>query len=946
MKKEAKKAKRIALLCLSVALCALITVVLTVTLGSADEPAAEIQNVAYQTIASDSPESSNTDLRFLFTVGSLSYEQVGFVFSKTNENPTVGGTGCTTFATSNVHSAVRADGKRIAAPGGRFWVAVKVTGIPNASFDEPIYIRPFVNDGSEIRYSVVRGLSVEGAFAIPTLQTEIASFTNSNFGGGSVTTNLAAAAGKSYSAPLTTPTEQHPRVLFNASDIDDINATRRAGAHASVNTSLLEYVADPTDGILPAATSHTGDDKPNGTHNYDEEVLYDIQALAFYYRLTGDLLSGYRAVYAIKNYLKTIDIQSMSGDQERQHGNVMFAAACVYDWCYDLLTATDKEQIVLGVEKKIVSGSNGSGARMEVGFPPTAQQAMTGHGSERQILRDYLAFAIAIYDEYPGWWTFIAGRFYEEFVPVRNAYYEAGYVPQGISDYFALRFGADLYSAWLVKAATGVFPYASEADMKQVMRSAYVHVANGYDRVLEEGDDENRSGGETLRQLCLDGMISGYLFDDDTAMSWAAFKDYAYVNDIFYLILQSGDAVGNKNNRYDDLDLITYNGAWLGQMISQGTWDLNESATVLMKIGGRMTGNHDHADAGSFQIYYKGFLAGDSGTYDTYGSNHHTKYHQATIAHNSIVLQTGSTVYGQKQPGEVGSLSAWENGNYDTGTVTGVQYAYADAEETTPIYAYLAGDVSAAYVSGAGMTRFDRRMLAVYDTDNAEVPLYFFVFDDIASSHSSYKKIFLLHTKNEPTIEGKTVTTTHENGKLVLQNVFGGDSITKRAGYYVGSTNYTPATSDDYWGRVEISPTTGSQENVLLNVMYVCHKDDSPSLSTSSISTAVVKGAVIGNTAAVFVTAASRRTTEFSFTASGEGYLNYYVSGVAEGDWSVVVGGDTIDYQTATAEGGVIRFTAPAGTAITLCPGRPNIAIEKQLGESSWPEINFGDMDP
>ena len=914
--------------------------------GSADEPSDEVENFCYQTVTGDSLESANTSLRFLFTVGSLDYTRVGFVASRTNPDPTVGGAGCSVSETTDVYSAVRADGELIPAPAGRYWVVIKVNNVPNANFGSPIYIKPYVEDGSGVRYGAVRNLSVEGAFTIPTLQTEIASFTNSNFGGGSVTTNLAAAAGKSYAAPSTTPNDRHPRVLFTAADIDDINATRAAGAHASVNTSLLEYVADPTDGILPAASSHTGNDKPNGTHNYSEDVLYRIQTLAFYYRLTGDLLSGYRAVYAIKNYLKTIDIQSMSGDQERQHGNIMFAAACVYDWCYDLLTATDKEQIVLGVEKKIVSGSNSSDERMEVGFPPTGQQAMTGHGSERQILRDYLAFAIAIYDEYPGWWNFIAGRFYEEFVPVRNVYYEAGYVPQGISDYMALRFGSDLWSAWLVKAATGTFPYASEADMKQVMRTAYSHVANGYDRVLEEGDDENRSGGETLNSLCLDGMISAYLFDDDTAMSWAAFKDYAYVNDIFYLILQSGDAVGNKNNRHDDLDLIVYNGAWLGQMIAQSTWALNESATVMMKIGGRMTGNHDHADAGSFQIYYKGFLAGDSGTYDSWGSNHHTKYHQATIAHNSIVLQTGSTVYGQKQPGEVGSLTTWANGTYDTGTVTGVQYVYADAEQTTPIYAYLAGDVSAAYVAAAGMTRLDRRMLAVYDTDNAEVPLYFFVFDDIASNNALYKKIFLLHTKNEPTIDGKTVTTTHENGKLVLQNVFGGDSITKRSGYYVGSTNYTPASSDGYWGRVEISPTTGSKENVLLNVMYVCHKDDSPDLSTTSISTSEVKGAVIGNTAAVFVTAADRRSTEFSFTASGEGYLNYYVSGVAAGTWSVVVGGYTVNAATATADGGILVFSAPAGTSVTLRPGSPSILVNDNLPDGAWNEIDFSDLDP
>ena len=174
--------------------------------------------------------------------------------------------------------------------------------------------------------------------------------------------------------------------------------------------------------------------------------------------------------------------------------------------------------------------------------------------------------------------------------------------------------------------------------------------------------------------------------------------------------------------------------------------------------------------------------------------------------------------------------------------MTGYQYAYADAEKTTPLYAYIAGDLAGAYVAGANLTRADRRMLAVYDTADASAPMYFFVFDDIASNSASYKKVFLLHTLNEPTINGKTVSTLHgDGGKLVLQNVYGGDNITKSAGCVVGNTNY--AQDDGYWGRVEISPNTGSKENILLNVMYVCDNSNDPGLTATAISSSVVKGA-------------------------------------------------------------------------------------------------------
>ena len=45
--------------------------------------------------------------------------------------------------------------------------------------------------------------------------------------------------------------------------------------------------------------------------------------------------------------------------------------------------------------------------------------------------------------------------------------------------------------------------------------------------------------------------------------------------------------------------------------------------------------------------------------------------------------------------------------------------------------------------------------------------------------------------------------------------------------------------------------------------------------------------------------------------------MSYYVSGVAAGDWTVTVGGKTVGTFSATAEGGLLTFTAPAG-ALTL----------------------------
>ena len=67
-----------------------------------------------------------------------------------------------------------------------------------------------------------------------------------------------------------------------------------------------------------------------------------------------------------------------------------------------------------------------------------------------------------------------------------------------------------------------------------------------------------------------------------------------------------------------------------------------------MKVGEYWTSNHQHLDAGAFQIYYKGALATDAGYYQAsfsgegtsdYNSSHWKNYATRTVAHNSILIQ-------------------------------------------------------------------------------------------------------------------------------------------------------------------------------------------------------------------------------------------------------------------------------------------------------------------
>lgn len=722
-----------------------------------------------------------------------------------------------------------------------------------------------------------------------------------------------------YNAPTYYPTARvaatsqypsSPRVLINA---EDIVALRNAFADSSsgdVLNSIVKLANNYERGTLGSQTYHSSSDGygPKGTHNCNEHILETVMAQALLYQITGADLYGYKAIKIIKEYISTVKITTSGSnkvnDACRTYGYVMFTAGVVYDWCRDLLTETDKKQIIYGVEKNLCSG-------MEVGFPPSGQGGVSGHGSERQILRDYLSFAIAIYDDEPTWYQYIAGRVYQEYVPVRNAYYSAGYTPQGLSNYLPIRYTSDLWSAWLLKSATGKNPY-NEADMKNVMKSVYANFIYATTYAFEEGDSEGRSAKQKTLNLALPAMMSAYVLDDATGEVWARKADYAYTGSVYLFIMKTGTKDLEKlNDRYDDMSYITYNGGFESRIIAHNSWTKNDAA-VFMKIGGKTTANHDHADAGSFQIYYKALLTGDSGCYDSYGSTHHTKYHQATVAHNSILIYNGTTGYGQNQPGETTSFSTWSGTKYDTGETTGVAYAYD--KDGKPLYAYIAGELSGCYNTYAGASRVERRMLTVYDTENASSPMFVFVFDAIKTSNTSYRKAFLLHTPTQPTINGNTVTVVNGDGKLVLQNVTG-NAITTAGHYEVNGSEVTSSDDDGMWGRVEIS-ATGEQESFMLNAMYVTGSSSNPSLTATNISNDVVSATKMGAVVAAFVKSADRRTASFSITTGGSGDINYYISGVAAGTWTATVGGKTVT-ATATIDGGILSFTAPAGT-VTL----------------------------
>lgn len=775
-------------------------------------------------------------------------------------------------------------------------------------------------------------------------------FTLDDFGG-SFTTDLAELAGKSFPSPEYYPLlGEHPRVNVNNDMLTDIKAALENTAFLNTTNEIKKLADTEFDGKFP--------DVPGKTYNYgDGSLLGIIEAKAFMYLVTGDELYGYEAIVAVKNAMLTmVTNKDQFIDPFRAYGLLMMIAAETYDWCNDLMTEADKQQFLAGIEHKVCLWDPANGIyNMEIGFPPTLLNGTNGHGTSVMLMRDYLAFAAAIYDDYPEWWNFIAGRFYTEFIEDFDFYFQSGMIHQGTSCYAPNKLYTYLWACWIINTLGGELPFKNDID--KVCLSLLGHIMpNG--KLFQTGDGTVQGDGTTAGisyQCCL---MSAALFKNDALAHYGHKYSNGYSTFTYsvgsnqwtpvmsIIFLANGVEFDEKSS--EQMTLVQYNKYPLGQLIVRNQWS-DDAAAVFMKIGELNAGNHDHKDSGTFQIYYKGMLSGTSGVYGDYGTAHWKYYQQATVSKNGLLVFDPAR--SAKEPifdanGNITNDSTFlytgsQRSNIDYDIVakqTGVAYGYSQ-DGTSVEYAYIAGEISGAYDS-ATVKYMERNMLTVY-TGDPDFPMFFFVYDDITSTSEDHIKKFLLHTTKEPSLsdedgDGKneTVTMVNGDGKMVLTSLLGADSMTAIGGkghaFEINGFNLTDqnkATGEWYendyyernWGRVEIC-ATGSLESEFLNVIYVTDATQSEKLTPRLIENEQVAGAFVNNVAAIFTKGTSNATSEISFTTEGEGLVTYHVAGLKRGTWKVYADGEYLGTTYATKSASMVRFKASAGE-ITLKPG-------------------------
>lgn len=750
------------------------------------------------------------------------------------------------------------------------------------------------------------------------------------------------------------PANTHPRLFFTSKDIPSIKANLTHEQNISSYNKLVKDAGYNTNGYLSEYEALTGT-------NADMQTISAAGNCAFLYAINNDTKAGEKAVRILGNIVDTLSTKGGNVTYISRHiGHTLFNCALVYDWCYDIIDAETKEKFI-GLFYIMAS-------QLETGWPPVKMNIVQGHALEGELLKDYLACGIAVYDEDPGIYNNVAGRIINDIVPIKNHYSTSMQLFEGAT-YGPYREFFTMMSAYMFKAIG--YPEIYNPIQYQLYGMFYNKKPDG--RFISTGDDANEEvwGYTDSFSSCL--FLAGNFYKDpylkreymrSSHMGNTVINDAGMVTPLIHLI--TNDVSVKADGTFRELPLTAFYNYPSGVMSARTSWNEGKDSDTLhvqMNIQEQYYGGHQHLDSGHFDIYYKGTLAVDSGIYESaawkdangntvtnlaHGSVHDFGYHKRTIAHNSLLVYNpgesainsyfsnadgGQT--GKYEAGMVNSAAKLNDGTADVGYV--VSYDFGE-NLYAPEYSYLKGNLTEGY--GSKVSNFTRSFMFLNFKDE-KYPGALIVYDNVTapkalfSSYSSYKKTWLLHSQEEPVISGAVTTITAttlpgNNGRLINNTLLPSNAVITKVGgegneFTVNGTNYTavPKSSYNEYGvwRVEVSGKNVSTNRYnaneeFLNVMQMSENSENIApLDVKLITSVSGYNGVKIKDRVVYLKKAEALSSSALTLAATDSEAMQIIDGLSPGVWSVKNSSGTVVATKNVYEGhNTLSFTAPAGT--------------------------------
>ena len=735
------------------------------------------------------------------------------------------------------------------------------------------------------------------------------------------------------------PPKEHPRVFVRSWEIPALKERMAHEAGRKIISKLKKA-------SVPRTPQEDAAEKDRGFRYYAKMrgLTSKVQLQALEYLVNGDEAQAREAIVSMLDTLKKTNFGTKN-DLSRASGSMLLVGGMIYDWCYDRFTPEERQAYVNEFVRICHT--------MECHYPPKRTEPIAGHSSEWMILRDLLSCGIAIYDEYPDMYHHVITMLYQDYIPVRNYTYRGHNYHQG-SSYFNVRFTNDLNSLWILDkmGAGAIYDPAQQYVLYDMI---YRRRPDG--QVMPAGDcnPAPRKRPQSFSQPAM--LAASYYHDPYIAYEYERKPDTEPHMLMLELLWRDFDLKGKEPS---DLPLTRFSGTPYGWMIARTGWGKN-SVVAEMKMNEQFYGNHQHMDGGAFQIYYRGPLAIDSGSYQGssggYNSPHNKNYFKRTIAHNSLLVYDPSEKFacwnygggdktefatndgGQRMPGDRwDTCRSFENLLSEAYTV-GKTLAHGYGPDAhAPEYSYLKGDITKAYTSKVEDVRRSFVFLNLEPKGNADlnpegaatdIPAVMIVYDHVVSADPSFKKYWLLHSIEEPQTGTQEFTVMRtkdgDTGKLHCNVLLPEADVTKVGGpgkeFWVFGENYPnaattrpdPCNERGEW-RVEVTPKAAVAEDCFLNVIQVMDNTVTP-LPVQKIDGEKVVGAAVGGRTVIFSRDGKALSEEFSFElpkAAGK-KVKVLVTDLSAGKWTVINGKKIIEQVDVDPESGSLYFTAAPG---------------------------------
>lgn len=789
----------------------------------------------------------------------------------------------------------------------------------------------------------------------------------------------------------------HPRLFVTKDDIPTIKERLQKPFYSTTYANFKTLSKQNISGLLP---------ENNSCYSKHTDVGETLQARAFMYLLGEvDETHARKTVQELLNLLSTVtfSIQGDSTYNTRNTGTVMVTAALVYDWCYDVMDYSQREFVIRKLKEFV--------ADTEAGWPPMRRNMLSSHPQEGLVYLYDAIVGIAVYDEDPQWYDTTMSVIYEMMRDIRIFGSKSGY-DHSIGSYFEARNEASLYLDKMLHVTGGLEEGETifgDNYPNEFWHLIYRGLPNG--TWFKDGDDYKWSNYNGYDKLTGVGILPSYIgaqYNNPYLMAEGVLT-YQW-NDsklsVMDVLMFDSDAESKYMCELPLTHMSTYP---MTTMMARTGWNQginSPDAAVFMDMHDTGMDGHEHGDVGSFQLWYKGMLALDSGLYEY--SDHYYHYQSRSIAHNVLLVDNGNDDFyqtntksatnatndgGQKNI-DIVSRNSYntymshlnqidENGNITKYGELSLAYEkahYIGPNAQTPAFSYLSSDISGAYNYQTARTGesapekkvadsgYERSMVFINLYDD-EFPAAFVVYDNVTSLDASYKKTWLLHSELEPTVSGSETTIVRtengQNGKLVNKTMYPkADNVNfeiiggEGKEYWVGGKNWeynvdNSSICDDAGAyRVEISPKVSSTDDIFLNAMYVTDADNDKALDMEMLETDDYVGVSVKDRIVTFGKTRSNITSSVNLTVPDKGYDKVYclITDMEAGKWNVTGNGGTFCVESKGDTGAVddntgeycLYFEASPGS-YTISPATET-AVASSFTMTAVPVAQYGDF--